>query len=155
MERQKACNRWRKLEKRQEGSTENSSFSCQLLHKVWSMKIVGLINGLHLPLVSGSERDNGDGLSSARALCDATIRSDRSSCLQGGVCEAFQQEQTILSKLCSHEIKVKLCQKPLSKQVQCVRLYVCVFVCICVTLSSITGLFLYRRLWAVVRPIPL
>lgn len=32
---------------------------------------------------------------------------------------------------------------------------VCVFVCICVTLSSITGLFLYRRLWAVVRPIPL
>lgn len=129
-------------------SISDPSCSCQLWHKVWSMNTFGLMNVLHLPSVSGITRGNG-----RRAVqCQRPVwwyhqRWPLVPPTRRGVWGILARTTT-LSKprfavaLCT-DMRLRLscaknhCQNRISVSVSC----------------HITGLFLYRQLWAVVRPI--
>lgn len=69
------------------------------------MKTFGLMNVLHLPSASGITRGN-----IGRAMTPSKVTA-----------HPAYRERRAEPSLCRHEIKVKLCQKPLSKQDECVR----------------------------------
>lgn len=94
-----------------------------------------------------------DRLCDAGGLCSDTNKGDRSPCLLGEECEVSWQEQSTPSKaLCA----VALCTV-MRLRLRCAKNHCQNRISVCVY-SGVEagggGVFLYRQLWAVVRPMP-